>query len=182
MEEMAYVLALIIRCKGKIDFDSNEATSLFDGNTLNFTYLSKKDGKNCYFATKQIDRAMADKPNFQKYFKNELLILKSLKHPNIVHLEDVKSDNKYYYIVMEYINGGSLTDCLKTYQKRNKGKSFPEEIVQHLMKQIVSAVKHIHYQKIIHRDLKPDNIMVNFNNEYDKNNCNMLNSFKHIYL
>ena len=45
MEEMAYALALIIRCKGKIDFDSNEATSLFDGNTLNFTYLSKKDGK-----------------------------------------------------------------------------------------------------------------------------------------
>ena len=104
-------------------------------------FLSKKDGKSCYFATKQIDRAMADKPNFQKYFKNELLILKSLKHRNIVHLEDVKSDNKYYYIVMEYINGGSLTDCLKTYQKRNKGKSFPEEIVQHLMKQIVSAVK-----------------------------------------
>ena len=139
-------------------------------------FLSKKDGKSCYFATKQIDRAMADKPNFQKYFKNELLILKSLKHPNIVHLEDVKSDNKYYYIVMEYINGGSLTDCLKTYQKRNKGKSFPEEIVQHLMKQIVSAVKYIHSQKIIHRDLKPDNIMVNFYNEYDKNNCNMLNS------
>ena len=117
---------------------------------------------------------MADKPNFQKYFKNELLILKSLKHPNIVHLEDVKSDNKYYYIVMEYINGGSLTDCLKTYQKRNKGKSFPEEIVQHLMKQIVSAIKYIHGQNIIHRDLKLDNIMVSFNNDSDKNNLNMM--------
>ena len=87
-------------------------------------YLSKKDGKNCYFATKQIDRTMADKPSFQKYFKNELLILKSLKHRNIVHLEDVKFDNKYYYIVMEYINGGSLTDCLKKYQSTHGGYQF----------------------------------------------------------
>ena len=69
-------------------------------------FLSRKDGQNCYFATKQIDRAIADKPSYQKYFKNELLILKSLKHRNIVHLEDLKIDNKYYYIVMEYINGG----------------------------------------------------------------------------
>ena len=139
-------------------------------------FLSKKDGKNCYFATKQIDRAMADKPSFQKYFKNELLILKGLNHPNIVHLEDLKSDNKYYYIVMEYINGGSLTDCLKKYQNRNNGKSFPEEIVQYLMRQIVNAIKYIHSQHIIHRDLKLDNIMVSFNNDYDKNNLNMLNS------
>ena len=139
-------------------------------------YLSKKDGKNCYFATKQIDRTMADKPSFQKYFKNELLILKSLKHRNIVHLEDVKFDSKYYYIVMEYINGGSLTDCLKKYQSTHGGKAFTEEIVQYLMRQIVDAIRYIHSQKIIHRDLKLDNIMVSFNNDYDKNNLNMMNS------
>ena len=137
-------------------------------------YLSQKAGKSGYFATKQIDRAMADKPSFQKYFKNELMILNNLKNVNIVHLEDVKVDNKYYYIVMEYINGGSLTDCLKKYQKKNNGKSFTEEIVQYLMKQIVGAIRYIHNQKIIHRDLKLDNIMVSFNNEYDKNNLNML--------
>ena len=110
---------------------------------LGTVFLSKKDGKNCYFATKQIDRALADKPSYQKYFKNELIILQNLKHPNIVHLEDLKIDNKYYYIVMEYINGGSLTDCLKEYQKRNNGKSFPEEIVQYLIRQIVSAIKYL---------------------------------------
>ena len=100
-------------------------------------FLSKKDGKNCYFATKQIDRTLADKPSFQKYFKNELLLLKSLKHINIVHLEEVKYDNKNYYIVMEYINGGSLSGCLKKYKSMHNGKAFTEEIVQYLMKQIV---------------------------------------------
>ena len=139
-------------------------------------FLSRKDGQNCYYATKQIDREKADKPDYQKYFQNELNILRSLNHPNIVHLEDLKVDNKYYYIVMEYINGGSLTDCLKNYQKRNNGKSFPEEIVQYLMRQIVDAVKYLHDKNIIHRDLKLDNIMVSFNNDYDKNNLIMLNS------
>ena len=138
-------------------------------------FLSKKDGKNGYFATKQIERTMADKPSFRKYFENELRILQSLNHPNIVHLEEVKVDTKHYYIVMEYINGGSLTDCLKKYQKKY-GKAFPEEIVQYLMRQIVDAIKFIHGRKIIHRDLKLDNIMVSFNSEADKNNLNMMRS------
>ena len=138
-------------------------------------YLSTKDGKNCYYATKQIDRAIADRPNFRKYFKTELRLLQGLNHPNIVHLEDLKYDNKYYYVVMEYINGGSLSECLKKYKLMN-GKSFSEDIVQYLMRQIVSAVKFIHSKNIIHRDLKLDNIMVNFNNDYDKANCNMLKS------
>ena len=116
---------------------------------------------------------MADKPGYYKYFENELRILKDLHHPNIVHLEDVKKDDKYYYIVMEFVNGGSLTDCLKKYQMKY-GKSFPEEIVQYLMRQIVDAIKFIHKRNIIHRDLKLDNIMVNFDNDNDKNNLNMM--------
>ena len=136
-------------------------------------YLSTKDGKPGYFATKQIERSIADKPSFYKYFENELRLLKDLHHPNIVHLEDVKKDHNYYYIVMEYVNGGSLTDCLKKY-KIKYGKAFPEEIVQYLMRQIVDAIKYIHQRNIIHRDLKLDNIMVNFDNANDKNNLNMM--------
>ena len=47
-------------------------------------------------------------------------------------------------------------------------KHFTEEIVQYLMKQIVDAIRYIHSQRIIHRDLKLENIMVSFNNDYDK--------------
>ena len=136
-------------------------------------YLSTKKGRNQYFATKKMDRKQADQPSIRKYFENEIKILQSLNHPNIVKLEEVKATKDYYYIVMEYINGGSLTDCLKKYQKKY-GKAFPEMIVQYLMIQIVDAIKYIHARKIIHRDLKLDNIMVNFDNENDKNNLNMM--------
>ena len=136
-------------------------------------YLSTKKGRNQYFATKKMDRKQADQPSVRKYFENEIKILQSLNHPNIVKLEEVKATKDYYYIVMEYINGGSLTDCLKKYQQKF-GKAFPESIVQYLMIQIVDAIKYIHARKIIHRDLKLDNIMVSFDNENDKNNLNMM--------
>ena len=136
-------------------------------------YLSNKKGTNKYYATKQIPRKIMDKPSLKKYFDNEIEILRRLKHPNIVQLEEIKNTANNYYIVMEYINGGGLSDCLKKYMEKN-GKPFSEEIVQHLMKQIIDALYYIHSLKIIHRDLKLDNIMVNFETIYDKEKLNMM--------
>jgi serine/threonine protein kinase len=136
-------------------------------------YLSKKKGRNELFATKKIDRKTADKPSFKKYLDNEIDILNHINHPNIVKLECIKRTASNYYIVMEYINGGGLSECLKKYMEKHK-KAFPEEIVQHLMRQIISGINYLHSKKIIHRDLKLDNIMVNFDSENDKENLNML--------
>ena len=139
-------------------------------------YLTKKDGKSELFATKKMDRQLMDQPQISKYFKNEIAILRELKyHRNIVKLEDVKMTKKHYYLVMEYCNGGSLSDCLKKYQNKTS-KPFTQEIVQFLMKQIINVMKYIHSVGIIHRDLKLDNILVNFDSEYDKNNTNMMKS------
>ena len=136
-------------------------------------YLSQKKGRTEYFATKKIARSVADDPGYKKYFDNELYILKILNHPNIVKLEGKIATGNHYYIIMEYINGGGLSDCLKKY-KEKYNKAFPEEIVQYIMRQIIDALNYIHKQKIIHRDLKLDNIMVNFDNKADKDNLNMM--------
>ena len=138
-------------------------------------YLSTKRGRAGYFATKKIDRKTADKPSFKKYLDNEIDILKNINHPNIVKLECVKTTNSNYYIVMEYINGGGLSDCLKKYMDRYK-KAFPEEIVQYIMRQIIEGINYLHSRKIIHRDLKLDNIMINFDSDIDKENLNMMKS------
>ena len=136
-------------------------------------YLAIKKGRKEQFAIKKMYRKNIESPELFKYFKSEIQILNILHHPNIVKLEEVKKDKDYYYVVMEYINGGSLLECLKKYKKIHR-KAFTEEIVQYLMKQIIDAIKYLHGNKIMHRDLKLANIMAYFDNEYDKNNLNML--------
>ena len=138
-------------------------------------YLSKFDNSNEIFATKKID-INKEYGKFIRYYEFEMKILEILKkfnHPNIIKLNRVIQENNYYYIVMEYVNGGSLTECLKKYKQKYQS-GFPEEIVRHLMKQIVSAIVLLHDLNIIHRDLKLDNIMVSFDNDIDKKNLNMM--------
>lgn len=143
--------------------------------TFGEVFLSTKKGKGGYYAIKKIDRSIADNPNFKKYFENEIKILSHLNHPNIVKLEAVLQSHTNYFVIMEYINGGGLSECLHRYMSKYH-RAFPEEVVQHLMRQIIEALLYIHSLKIIHRDLKLDNIMVNFNSIYDKEHLNMMNA------
>ncbi len=136
-------------------------------------FLTSKAGKSQLFATKKMDRKYADQPHVSKYLRNEISILRELNHRNIVKLEAVKITQNHYYLVMEYCNGGALSQCLRKY-KAKYGRPFPVEIVQYLMKQIIDGIRYIHNRNIIHRDLKLDNILVNFNSEKDRNDLNMM--------
>ena len=136
-------------------------------------FLTQKKGGKELYATKRLDRAFSEKPQNMKRLTNEIALLKQIYHPNIVRLIELKKTKTHVYIVTEYCNGGSLSDCLRDYVNSHF-KPFPEEIVQYLMKQIVNAIKFLHANKIIHRDLKLDNILVNFPTEQDKKLLNMM--------
>jgi calcium-dependent protein kinase len=83
----------------------------------------------------------------------EVNILKSLDHPNIVKIFEVIQDPKALNIVMEYCSGGEL------FQKIQKSNSFTENMAANYMLDIVSAIKYCHDVHIVHRDLKPENIL-----------------------
>jgi len=136
-------------------------------------FLTSKKGTNQLFATKKVSRQKATSKTLKKYFVNEIQILKEMNHKNIIHFEAIKQTVHNFYIITEYCNGGGLYECLNKYRKIYK-KAFNEEIVQHLMRQIVDGIKYIHSKKIMHRDLKLENILVNFDDENDKKNLNML--------
>ena len=138
------------------------------------TYLSRKRGSNVLYATKKIDlKYVAEEPFLMRYIKNEIIILNEIKHPNIVKLYDVKIRKEYIYLIMEYCNGGSLLNALNKYMEINQ-KPFTEDIVQYLMKQILSGVECLHEHNIIHRDLKLDNILLNYNSVHEANISNIL--------
>ena len=136
-------------------------------------HLTKITGDSKLYATKVYDRERIENTEAFKYLTNEINIMHNLNHPNIVKFIQVKKTKKHYYIVMEYCNGGELEKALEKYQLKY-GKPFSEEIVQHLMRQIISAFKYMHANQIMHRDIKLENILVNFESEKDKNDLNMM--------
>ena len=136
-------------------------------------YLTSRQGSKQKYATKKIDKKYVSRPKAKKYLDNEIKILKEVDHPNIIKLYEVKETTQFFYLIMELCNGGSLADRLEEYIKKNK-KPFPEETVQYLMKQIMSAINYLHSRNILHRDIKLDNILVNFDNDEDKRNNNVL--------
>ena len=136
-------------------------------------HLTRKEGDSKKYATKELDREEIDSSEAKKYLINEIRILQSLNHPNIVKFVDIKKTKKHYYIMMEFCNGGELSKNLEKYMIKN-GTAFPEELVQHFMRQIIDAFKYIHGKKIIHRDVKLDNILLHFDNEEDKKNFNLM--------
>lgn len=138
-------------------------------------FLTEIVGLEGLYATKKLNRSYFEKEENFKNLYNEITILKQIKHPNIInHIEDRRT-SKHIYIVMEYCNGGSLSECLKQYKGKFK-LPFNEKIVQYLMKQILNGLNEFHSKNILHRDLKLNNILVNFPSEHDKISLNMLNA------
>ena len=138
-------------------------------------YIATKNNTKELFAVKEFSEKIAQDESIMKYLRSEINIIGQLDHPNIVKLKEAIKEQNNYYIITEYINGGSLRECLKNFIQKY-GKPFPEEIIQYIMKQIIEALIYIHGRNIIHRDLKSQNIMVNFPTEKDKLELNMMKS------
>jgi calcium-dependent protein kinase len=89
-----------------------------------------------------------------KLLEEELFILQKVDHPNIVKFHQSYIDYRYVHIVMEHCKGGELFDRIVSAQK------FTEKHAADIMKQMLSAVKHLHEHNIVHRDLKPENFLM----------------------
>lgn len=85
---------------------------------------------------------------------NEIRILQSLDHPNILKIVEVVEDETFFHIVSELCVGGELFDRII------QQHSFSEEIAANYMRQLLSAVAYCHDHHICHRDLKPENLLL----------------------
>lgn len=93
---------------------------------------------------------------------NQIKILKSLDHPNIMRVFEFFEDDAAYYLVEEYYPGNDLHKAIM------KIKKYDEKHACEIMKQIFSAVSYLHSKKVAHRDLKPENIII------DDEDCNYI--------
>lgn len=122
-----------------------------------YVYKAKDKALNRIVAIKTLKDEYAQDKDFIKRFKDEALSVAKLSHESIVNVYDVGYDNNMNYIVMECVEGTTLSNYLES-----AGPLDIKEVVDISM-QIFAALEHAHNNGIIHRDIKPQNILISKN-------------------
>ena len=91
---------------------------------------------------------------FVRRFEREALAVGTLSHDHILALYDFGEQRPWYYLVMPYIEGGTLRDYLL------RRKQLTLEEAGSFLFQIASALQYAHDHGVIHRDVKPSNILL----------------------
>ncbi|KAI9294191.1 Pkinase-domain-containing protein [Neoconidiobolus thromboides FSU 785] len=89
---------------------------------------------------------------------NEISVMKSAKHPNIVNFIDGYLWKGDLWVVMEYMEGGSLTEVVTN-------TIITESQIATISQEVLKGLDHLHSHSIIHRDIKSDNILLSFNGD-----------------
>lgn len=77
-----------------------------------------------------------------------------LNHPNILKLYGVFNDEENIYLILEFMEEGTLYSQLK------RMKKIPQDQAARKLKDVLDGVNHLHQQRIAHRDIKPENIVI----------------------
>jgi serine/threonine protein kinase len=104
-------------------------------------------------AVKVLHSALEADPKRRARFRTEAEATARLQHPNIAQLHEIGEQDGIPYLVMEYVEGGSLGDCLR-------GKPQSPRQAAELTVALARAMHYAHQQGVVHRDLKPDNILL----------------------
>ena len=122
--------------------------------------LGKHILTNELVAIKILDKMyLNNTPDDYQSVKQEISILKSVKHKHIVQLYEVLQTSRHIFIIMEYCEGKDLLDYILT-----KSKLTEEESLKYFQ-QLINALFYLHSQNIAHRDIKIDNMLLDRNRD-----------------
>lgn len=106
-----------------------------------------------YVAIKIIQKNIFEQPKFLERFQREARVIARLEHPHILPVYDFDGSHEPAYIVMRYVDSGTLKELIRK-------RTLRYEEVSHLLRQTASALDYAHRQGILHRDIKPSNILL----------------------
>ncbi|XP_044958678.1 CBL-interacting protein kinase 24 [Hordeum vulgare subsp. vulgare] len=105
-------------------------------------------------AMKVLDKATILNHRMLQQIKREISIMKIVRHPNIVRLNEVLAGRTKIYIILELITGGELFDKIA-----RQGK-IRENEARKYFQQLIDAIDYCHSKGVYHRDLKPENLLL----------------------
>ncbi len=120
-------------------------------------YLVRHEVLDTLYALKVLSPDVADADvTFVKRFLREARLATRIRHPNLVTVHDCGHDSEknLYYLVMDYVPGGSLRDEIAI------GGKFTVEHAAEVVMQVASALDAAQAYQVVHRDIKPENIMI----------------------
>ena len=105
-------------------------------------------------AVKVLSERFSRDRSFVERFRREAQAAANLSHPNIVSLFDYGADGDTYFIVMEFIDGRSLSEVIS-----QDGPLLPERAAE-IASDVAKALERAHTGGLVHRDIKPGNVMI----------------------
>lgn len=118
-------------------------------------YTAHSVGTNISVAIKQMNLEQQPKKDL---IINEILVMKESRHKNIVNYIDSFLHMGDLWVVMEYMEGGSLTDVVTS-------NLMTEGQIAAVCKETLEGLQHLHSKSVIHRDIKSDNVLLSMNGE-----------------
>lgn len=93
-------------------------------------------------------------PELKKALKHEATVGKSLEHPNIIRILELKMTRKHAYFIMEFFRGANLKGMIRNEKPQVQAKA------KRLMECLSQALAFMHDKNWIHKDVKPDNVLL----------------------
>lgn len=134
--------------------DDLDTISTVGTGTFGRVFLVKDKKSRAFYALKQMKIPDVIRLKQEQHVHNEKEVLSEVNHPFLIRLFWTHHDERFLYMLMDYVPGGELFSYL-----RGRGR-FSNSAGMFYTSEIVCAIEYLHSREVVYRDLKPENILL----------------------